>query len=207
MTQEVRHSQFILTYGPGALLETVEGPRLIPLPNRGLFAPTRINDIEQYEISDSRISALLGGDNHRIFHLPSAELMKRTGWEYQTRRFPEWHLCTNHGILYLNRGGCPECHREGLDTSDSRGDAIRFVLSCPHGHLSDINWHYLVHYRTGGQCATRRHQNHFLWNGGGGSLTEIILTCPGCNERVRLGDLYNRTWQCQGIYPERISPF
>ena len=37
MTQDIRLSQFILTYGPGAILESTSGPRIIPLPDTGLF--------------------------------------------------------------------------------------------------------------------------------------------------------------------------
>jgi hypothetical protein len=54
-TQSIRPSQFITTYGPGAIIEGKNGPRLIPRADIGLFSDRTIN-VEDFEISDSRMS-------------------------------------------------------------------------------------------------------------------------------------------------------
>ena len=53
--QSIRKSQFITTYGPGAILEGPEGPRIIPtLEQAGIFgSAVPIND---HEIDEDRLS-------------------------------------------------------------------------------------------------------------------------------------------------------
>ena len=47
--QELRRSQFILTYGPGSIIETKYGPRLIPSLRYGI--PYFTNMAENNEIN------------------------------------------------------------------------------------------------------------------------------------------------------------
>ena len=93
--QSIRPSQFIITYGPGSIIEGRNGPRLIPRPDKGLFI-NPILKVEELEISDSRMSeGILEGA--RVFRLPSnAELGKDDDtFLYRTKIFPEWNLCVN----------------------------------------------------------------------------------------------------------------
>ncbi len=64
--QEVRLSQFILQLGPGAIVETTAGPRLVPLPHQGLFP--QVNP-EDFAIDVPHPKAILG--DRRVFRLPS----------------------------------------------------------------------------------------------------------------------------------------
>src|SRR5690242_8344996 len=112
-SQLIRRSQFITTYGPGAILEGMNGPRIIPtLAQSSVFVNRNVTN---FEITDSRLSnALLGGA--RILRVPSnAELGLPEAVDiYDTRSFPRWALCTEHGILYRKRNdqsgvACPQC--------------------------------------------------------------------------------------------------
>lgn len=200
MTQEIRLSQYIITYGPGAILEGLSGPRVILLPNIGLFNQNL--KPEDYEISDQRITEGFL-PRARIFRLPSnAELGYRSNYYiYRTKPFPSWKLCTNNqlhngnfNVLYQG-DACPVCHNTRI-----RGiEAIRFILACPHGHMDDVNWNYLVH--EDDECNSR----WFKWYGGGGSLSNVIIECPICNENKNLGIAYSRPWRCSGRFPERES--
>ena len=75
MIQRIRRSQFIITYGPGAILETRNGPRVIPMPNIGLFGPSTGLDPSKFEIRDRRMTDGLlmniMGTAARIFRIPS----------------------------------------------------------------------------------------------------------------------------------------
>ena len=199
MTQHIRSSQFITTYGPGAILEGPDGPRIIPSPDIGLFNAGN-NPIE---ISDQRMSmGLLNGA--RIFRLPSnAELgVPQHRFVYQTRPFPNWRICLNtpdhEGNFYVlyqgSRGyNCPVCRIR------IRNEPVRFVMACPEGHLDDINWNYFVHRNN-----RMPHTNWFRWFGGGGGLSRIELECPACNVRSRnMGIAYDQEWSCSGRFPER----
>lgn len=204
MTQNLRRSQFITTYGPGAILEGPDGPKVIPsLDQAGIFnGNLRPAD---FEIRDLRLSqALLGGAG--ILRLPSnAELGEpENRWLYQTKRFPTWSLCARHRILYRKTSGdnrsCPVCSEHtssGEAWAQANRQAIRFVRACPAGHLDEVDWMYLVH--NGISCSA----TYLLWRGGGGALRNINIECPVCHRPYNLGQAYSRAWPCSGRLPER----
>ncbi len=198
MTHMIRHSQFIITWGPGSILEGPDGPRIIPMPDIGLFTRNSRLSPEDFAISDERMSkGLLDGNN--IFRLPSnAELGAGNTPLYKTKAFPEWWVCTTHNRLYKKyKDGCPEC-KKGIS---GKRDAVRFVMACPKGHLDDVNWDYVVHLKSSGKCK-QSYPKYYFWNGGGGSLKEIEITCPNCGSYVNLGNIYTREWNCSGRFPE-----
>ena len=207
--QSIRPSQFITTYGPGAIIEGRNGPRLIPLPDIGLFNNPFL-EVEEFEISDSRLTKGILGEKSKVFRLPSnAELDKNEDVPvYRTKSFPGWNLCinsnhhTNGGaenvyILYKSSlKKCPVCG-EG---SGLNQQAVRFVLACPRGHLDDFDWYYFVH-NLDESC---RNNDWFEWVEKGSSLNDIYLRCPVCGKESKsLEKAYKATWPCHGRYPER----
>ena len=67
-------SQFILTYGPGAIIESENGPRLIPSLDIGLKDFSKVT--KNYRISDIRMEQLINNvkganENIRLFTLPA----------------------------------------------------------------------------------------------------------------------------------------
>ena len=210
MTQQIRLSQFVITYGPGAIIEGTEGPRVIPRSDIGLFTHASGLVPLDYDVSDQRMTqGLLGGA--RICRLPSnAELgFMENYYIYRTNPFPEWKLCLNakgHGrdLYVLYHGyGCPVCR-----SADRKGrEAIRFIKACPNGHMDEIDWYVLAH----GFKSSCQHSEWFLWRGGGGTLSNIQVECPKCgSRRFTLGWAYGRNWSCSGRFPEtepaRSSP-
>lgn len=207
MTQQIRPSQFITTYGPGAILEGPDGPRVIPslaalFGDNGRFPQLAAN----YEISEPRLAALLG-PTAGIVRIPTnAEL----GWHetrevYRTQRFPTWSLCAPHGILYqvtqATRQGCPRCQGVPNVWDKAAREAIRFVMACRDGHLDDVNWHGLVAHRQPG-CQPA----HYRWVGGGAALRFVQIECPTCGGATNLGTAYARPQRCSGRFPERMIP-
>ena len=204
MTQNLRRSQFITTYGPGAILEGPDGPKIVPsLEQSEIFDSSRRPS--DFEIRDLRLSqALLGGAG--IVRLPSnAELGEPdSSGIYRTKRFPTWSLCTRHRILYRkNRSdnqACPQCSgfpSPGDAWSQANRQAIRFVRACPAGHLDEVDWNYLVH--RGASCSATWLQ----WQGGGGALRNINIRCPVCSRETNLGLAYSQAWPCSGRFPEQ----
>ena len=164
MAQQIRLSQFVITYGPGSIIEGVEGPRVIPTSDIGLFVSGSPLVPWDYEISDQRMSqGLLNGS--RIFRLPSnAELgVPESRYVYRTKPFPQWRLCLNSvghsGDFYVlyQAYSCPVCGNSGRKGRE----AIRFVKACPKGHLDEVDWYFLAH---GNQTGCQQ-SRWFKWHG------------------------------------------
>jgi hypothetical protein len=200
-SQQIKPSQFVITYGPGAIIEGKEGPRVILSPEIGLFGSDLSPD--DFEISDQRMShGLLGGA--RIYRLPTnAELgLPADRYIYKTKPFPQWKLCLNleehkGGFYVLYHGSaCPVCKASGRKGRE----AIRFIKACSDGHMDEVDWYVIAHGR-GSACT---HNSWFKWYGGGGSLSEVYIECPVCGSRkYTLGQVYQWDWPCSGRFPEK----
>lgn len=201
MTQGFRASQFIYTYGPGSILEGQNGPRMVLSANQGLFHPkSAFKVIDNYRINDERMSKnLLNGNN--IYRLPNnaEEGMRDDEAIYLTNAFPLWNLCINAnghtaGNYVLYQGNeCPVCHHAG-----GGREAIRFVRACKNGHLDEIDWNYLVH-----RSSKENHAQHYLYNAGAGSISDIRISCPTCGVEKEFGKEYYGESPCSGRFPER----
>lgn len=205
--QQIRLSQFITTYGPGSIIETKNGPRLIPSLKNGLFDDFfRKNLLEKYQINDVRLCRYLAkgkksGDKCRIFALPSNASEGKENFEflYRTQIFPQWKICYNKNeheipILYSSER-CPLCN------TSAKSSAVRFVAACPNGHLDDIKWDYMVH---NGQnsCECK----YYEWVSSGSSLSSIIIRCPECKKQTTMKEIYRKGQHCSGRYPEKERP-
>lgn len=192
--QEVRPSQFLITFGPGSIVETESGPVVLKSMDT-LF--NRIGRSPQdFEIIDDRLRKLELGDA-RIARVPAnAELQLPVDQAiYPTTAFPYWALCAQHRphqVLYEVGAGCPECPKRPDWKRKERGgkEAIRFIIACENGHMDEVHWHRLVH--SGANCGTR----HYRWHGGGRALKHVWLECPKCLMRANFGIAYGRPWPC-----------
>jgi hypothetical protein len=151
---DIRSSQYVITYGPGAIVETRAGPGVMMRADQDIFKLGNLSPKDpQYEIYDLRATQLLQGiSGHgecRIFSMPVKEQGGSSGREkyiHRLKQFPTWKLCTNksdHESLQnsaedvLFQGyKCPVC--------SVSGNAIRFIQACRNGHMSDIWWSKLI---------------------------------------------------------------
>lgn len=190
---QIRRSQVITTYGPGALIELPRDSAIVA----GLetWAPGgKLRELE--EIVEPRLSRQLAG-RHGIewprFYAPPVDTAlpweKRRGIE--AWRFPLWFVVQEKapaasGRLIRSRR---LVHRKTLDEGRRRRFeglevvATRFVRACRLGHVDDLDWAEFVHRGEGGCPRTLP-----LWldeEGTSGDLAEIIVRCE-CGKRRRM---------------------
>lgn len=206
--QHIRRSQFVLTYGPGAIIESRNGPRIIPSINHGLYRRSfSLDKFQEFEITDSRLRIAiknLTGFDARVFSLPSNASLKELGSRgiYPTYIFPTWRVCYGrkgkHRSILYNGTECPICHK------DDDSSAVRFVTACINGHLDEVPWNYAVH--QGKNCDHGYKPQYFYWESSGSSLSDIVIECPDCGCKTDMGRIYRLDFECTGRFPEKERP-
>lgn len=208
--QNIRKSQFVLSYGPGSIIEGKNGSRLIPTIDTGMPWYISKEFLEKNEISDIRMSNIVESfeDNNidagiGLFSIPSNSSLniKESTGIYNTFIFPIWKLCFSpkHKTPILfdssKTDTCPICG----DESDAH---VRFVCACPNGHLDEVFWNRGVHHNQKTECKN----DFFYWNIKGGSLSDIVIECPQCHSKVTMNELYTMDFPCTCRNPEKERP-
>ncbi len=207
---QIRRSQVITTYGPGALIELPRDSAIVA----GLetwATPGRSQGLE--EIVEPRLSRRLAG-RHGIewprFYAPPADTAlpweKRRGIE--AWRFPLWFVVQEKAPAAPGRRIRSRrlVHRKTLDEGrrlrfeKQEVVATRFVRACRRGHVDDFDWFGLVHGGDSGCPGTRP-----LWldeEGTSGDLAEIVVRCE-CGKRRRMHRATEEgvLGQCSGRLP------
>jgi hypothetical protein len=213
---EIRQSQVVTTFGPGAMMD---------LPNHSvLIAGLDFWSKGGEEIVEPRLTGKLA----QILEVPAIRLMSppveledptapSTG--ITCFQFPEWFITQDLESADPKSSTRSRMlvHRKAL----SRGKfidhnkkkravvPIRFVRACRSGHIGDIDWYSFVH---GGptECSGKHRQLWIDERGTSGDLTEIWIRCE-CGEAERnmaqAAQLQNRALgQCDGSRPW-LGPF
>ncbi len=173
---QIRRSQVITTYGPGALIDL---PRYSAIVG-GLETWPKTGDLE--EIIEPRltrkIQIMTGIAAPRLYAPPPEPTDPRVpargigAW-----RFPEWFVVQEESGTEERERSRRLVNRRALDEK-GRFDRLqvvptRFVRACPKGHVDDLEWHRFVH---GSQDNCRRQ----LWldeRGTSGDLSELVVRC------------------------------
>ena len=185
---QLRRSQVITTYGPGALIDLPKDSAIVG----GLETWPRPADLE--EIHEPRLSGKLRlmteGPPPGLYAPPPASSDPREPVRgIRAWRFPEWFVVqeavdgrNDAQDDRLRRRSRRLVHRTALDER-GRFDgqpvvATRFVRACPKGHVDDIAWYRFVH-GAGDAC---RHQLWLDEHGTSGDLSDLVVRC-GCGKR------------------------
>ena len=200
---QVRQSQVITTYGPGALIDLPRHSAIVggldTWPN-----PGSLDEIVEPRLT-RKLGAMTGVPSPRLYapppepNEPWAPARGIGAW-----RFPEWF------VVQETRGDDrPErwrrlVHRKALDQR-GRFDGLpvvptRFVRACPRGHVDDVDWAGFVH---GPEDRCRRQ----LWLeevGTTGDLADLFVRCE-CGKRRPLYEAAeldrNPLGTCRGARP------
>ena len=144
---EIRPGQLITTFGPGAIIDSVNDSLMI--------LDIRYWDKAKDIIYDKNLANFLG--KHYFKKVPATGGMA----DLPVIPFPFYHECSNTKCRrlfdirdnfnireYLEKGPrCPSCNR--------RAHPARFVISCEDNHLEDFPWKWWAHGKEPKECNGR----------------------------------------------------
>ncbi len=201
---QVRRSQVITTYGPGALIDLPRHSAIVG----GLDTWPNQSDLEEIEERrlTRKLQTMTGVVAPRLYAPPpDSNDPRETRRGIGAWRFPEWFVVQDEG-----GGGDRErsrrlVHRKALDerrwTFEGRPVvATRFVRACPKGHVDDVDWRRFAH-GPGDECHRQ------LWldeRGTSGDLIDLVARCE-CGKTRSLYEAtqleMNPLGTCRGARP------
>jgi len=196
---QIRRSQVITTWGPGALIDLPRHAGIVA----GLDSWPRLDRLE--EILDPRltriVSLLTGVEAARLYAppadsgAPGAPAQGIGVW-----RFPQWMLVQDDGDADGRGRARRLVHRRHLDNRGrfERKPVVptRFVRACPRGHVDDIDWYRFVH-GAGNDC---RRQLWLHEEGAGGDLADLRVRCE-CGASRGMDEAADLTLRALGPCP------
>jgi len=221
---EVRPSQLLWTYGPGALIDLPslsvvtlaidrwDVNRCQPIDEARLLAAVRRELGPQ--VQSLRMPPFQSNENVDPF---SAEAYIGV----PVRPFPRWLRCVKCGLLSAYDLGLFECKENRFrpertrfvhkDCKGSKGDQpardadavpARFLLACRNGHLDDFPWHYFVHNGPSGCKGTLR----FFESGASLQTENLWVKCDQCSASRNMAHAFGKAGRdnlpsCRGRHP------
>jgi hypothetical protein len=221
---EVRPTQLLWTYGPGALIDMPslsvvtlgidrwEKDRCPPIVEARLLAA--VQKVLGPQVETMRMPPYVKADRVDPW---SAEA--RVG--VPVRPFPRWLRCVKCGMLAEYDSGLfkvkesryrPEntrfvhesCRGSEGDKPARDADAVpaRFLLACRNGHLDDFPWRYYVHGGKAGCNAGLR----FFESGASLQTENLWIKCDGCDAKRNMAQAFGKSGKenlpaCRGRHP------
>src|SRR5580704_10236510 len=221
---EVRPSQLLWTYGPGALIDLPSLSVVTLAIDR--WDVNRCQPIEEARLL-SAVQRVLGP---QVASLRMPPFQKSEGFDpfsaeafigVPVRPFPRWLRCVKCGLLSAYDLGLFECkesrfrpERTRFVHKDCKGsksdqpakdaDAVpaRFLLACRNGHLDDFPWHYFVHSGSSGCRGTLR----FFESGASLQTENLWVKCDQCGASRNMAHAFGKAGRdnlpsCRGRHP------
>lgn len=209
---QIRQSQLVTTFGPGAMVDLVDRTVVIGgldhwmWPGGSWGKP--LDDARLRKALLPRLKSLspdLDLDKEGYFrrppHCESNEPSTRAG--IRALEFPRWFVC--QGCHRLARAGDQfEIHKgryrhQCASNKSAKAVPVRFVAACSRGHLSDFPWRAFAHRdRKEGICERPALR---LEEGATGDLARIKVTCVSCDSWQPMSAARVKIYPCEGDRP------
>lgn len=215
---DVRPSQLLWTYGPGALVD---------LPNLSVVTMgldrweiSRCPPIEEARLLEA-VRRVLGQQVERLRMPPiiidenASPFTPEGKIGVPVRPFPRWLRCVRCGLLAefdlglftIKENPYRADQTHFIHTSCEKGshsDAVpaRFLLACRNGHLDDFPWHYFVH----GGTTTCKGTLRFFERGASLQTENLWVKCDDCGAARSLVHAFGEKAKdnipaCRGRHP------
>jgi hypothetical protein len=194
----IRHSQVLSTFGPGALADLVDDAAIVAGLSWWAKGPA---------IQEDRLLAMLarqeGFEKIQLFAPPPGgdQIDEQNRKWIKAFRFPEWFSCQNEdcwadaGMTPRRDGSRPRrlLHTRQLDGTGhkckggkgktSKVQPVLFTRACRFGHIDDIEWISFLH-RKRPDC--KRPQLWIDEASASGDLNDMRVACSSCGEQLRM---------------------
>ena len=193
---QIRRSQLITTFGPGAIAD---------MPDYSVIMASTDYWGESRKLFEPNLQRLLG---MKYFKEPRSTETDSIGGapDVPAFRFPMTHFCPkcNRLMSYKYFGDsegkkCTDCNKTLVPS--------RFIAACENGHLEDFPYKWWVHNGNPSECKEpERYDNlkiHFMSNSGG--LGSIVIECTSCNKKRSMDGCMGKNalkgYHCRGNRP------
>jgi hypothetical protein len=185
---QIRASQLITTFGPGAMVDLPDEAVIIAAIDQWRYNQSLPIPMISEPRLQQKLQKLLGGAEVTLRKPPPATEDKGFTPDIAAFRFPEWFIVQKPSITKKGHRARRLVKLGDLDGGKFRDDdgkrypvvPIRFVRACPRGHVGDIEWQVFVH-GTDGTC---RRELFVEDRGISGDMDSIWVRCSCGQERA-----------------------
>lgn len=216
----IRPSQLLWTYGPGAMID---------LPNFSVMTmgldswkQDQCHLIEEQRLL-AQVRKMCGQQVERMLQPPVSETETDNPNDPHSyigvpvQPFPRWFRCVKCGMMAEYDSGlfdikenfyrsertrfvhtnCPKGHGKAVDAVP-----VRFLVACKHGHVDDFPWRWFVHDGPSECCGSL----YFYEKGASLQTENLWVECKGCGKRKSLAKAFGQIGQetlpaCRGHHP------
>ncbi len=208
---ELRQSQMVTTFGPGAMVDLVDRAVVIGgLEHWGFGARTdvflddarlRRSLIPKLKKLDPDLDLAKEGYFRKAPEGDAKDAQPSVG--VRALEFPRWLVCQKCRRLARAADGFENKNGRYFHTCAknqvSLAVPVRFVAACERGHLSDFPWALFAHQeREGGLCDR---QELYLEEPSLGDISRIVVRCKNCEASNPLNQASNVPYRCAGERP------
>ena len=206
---QVRISQLVTTFGPGAMVDLLDHAVLIGGLDYWKYDPKQVRPaIDEDRLREAVLPRVKSLDlnlnpGESFLTGPKGTDENRGPWNgIQVAEFPLWFVCQGCNALSHVKALEKKGDRYRHQCSRTRVGVcvpIRFVATCKNGHLDEFPWDFFVH-QEGQRCGG--HDLYFK-EGGTGDFSEIKVRCDACQAERPLSDARNpgALPRCKGRRP------
>ena len=179
---QIRKSQLITGFGPGSIVNDLEGDGLMILAPRHWSNESRLRAPVQNETLRQKLGAkmLVSIKEAGNEYYPDITAVRIPRWSYCSR----CRLMTKLGSFSLSKAKCsnPECSSKKYRGKKSTLVSVRILVMCEKGHISDFPFQEFVH----GDTDWENHSLTYNIDSRKSGMSSVLIKCETCDKSKRL---------------------
>lgn len=201
---QIRKSQLITGFGPGSIVNDLEGDGLMILAPRHWSNTSRLKSPVQNETLRQKLGAkmLVSIKEAGNESFPDITAVRIPRWSYCSR----CRLMTKQASFSLRKSKCsnPECSSKKYRGKKSTLVTVRLLAMCEKGHIADFPFQEFIH----GDTDWEDHSLTYNIDSRKSGMSSVLIKCETCNKSKRLdGVLSNQLTEKHNLTCRGESPW